>query len=160
MRYFICLFLRQSLTAVQTVAQASLELTTILPHLLECGMTGVDPPYQILFLFFDSFSFFFFKIGFSVALEPALELALVDQIGLEFTEIRLPLPPEGWNLRCASPPPGWFWFCFETASCCAVPELFKLIAILLPHLPKSGTPPCLVPCRHLCAAGTFAACGH
>ena len=32
--------------------------------------------------------------GFSVVLEPVLELALVAQAGLELTEIRLPLPPE------------------------------------------------------------------
>ncbi|ERE66520.1 hypothetical protein H671_8g19362 [Cricetulus griseus] len=32
--------------------------------------------------------------GFSVVLEAVLELALVDQAGLELTEIRLPLPPE------------------------------------------------------------------
>ncbi|CAO2599084.1 hypothetical protein LEMLEM_LOCUS9700, partial [Lemmus lemmus] len=32
-----------------------------------------------------------------VALEPVLELALVDQAGLELTEIRLPLPPECWD---------------------------------------------------------------
>ncbi|CAO2637206.1 hypothetical protein LEMLEM_LOCUS23876, partial [Lemmus lemmus] len=35
--------------------------------------------------------------GFSVALEPVLELALVDQVGLELTEIRLLLPPECWD---------------------------------------------------------------
>ena len=34
------------------------------------------------------------KLGFSVALEPILELALVDQAGLELTEICLSLPPE------------------------------------------------------------------
>ena len=41
--------------------------------------------------------FFFFLIflrqGLSVALESVLEIALVDQAGLEFTENRLPLPP-------------------------------------------------------------------
>ena len=41
--------------------------------------------------------FCFPRQGFSVALEPVLELALVDQAGLELTEIRLPLPPECWN---------------------------------------------------------------
>ncbi|KAH0520371.1 E3 ubiquitin-protein ligase RNF216 [Microtus ochrogaster] len=35
--------------------------------------------------------------GFSVALEPFLELALVDQGGLELTGICLPLPPECWD---------------------------------------------------------------
>ena len=32
--------------------------------------------------------------GFSVALETALELALVDPASLELTEIHLPLPPK------------------------------------------------------------------
>ena len=40
------------------------------------------------------FCFGFSRQGFSVALEPVLELALVDQAGLKLTEIRLPLPPE------------------------------------------------------------------
>ena len=39
----------------------------------------------------------FSRQGFSVALELALELALVDQAGLELTEIPLPLPPECWD---------------------------------------------------------------
>ena len=47
------------------------------------------------------FSFFFFfgfsRQGFCVALEPVLELALVDQAGLDLTEIRLPLPPKYWD---------------------------------------------------------------
>ena len=30
--------------------------------------------------------------GFSIALEPVLELAVVDQAGLKLTEIHLPLP--------------------------------------------------------------------
>ena len=34
---------------------------------------------------------------FSVALEPVLEPALVDQADLELTEILLPLPPECWD---------------------------------------------------------------
>ena len=34
--------------------------------------------------------YFFLRQGFSVALEPVLELALVDQAGLELTEFRLP----------------------------------------------------------------------
>ena len=42
-------------------------------------------------------SFCFSRQGFSVALEPVLELALVDQAGLELTEIRVPLPPECWD---------------------------------------------------------------
>ena len=36
----------------------------------------------------------FSRQGFSVALVPVLELALVDQTGLELTKIHLPLPPE------------------------------------------------------------------
>ena len=35
--------------------------------------------------------------GFSVALEPVLDLALVDQAGFELTEIRLTLPPRCWD---------------------------------------------------------------
>ncbi|KAH0513474.1 AP-1 complex subunit sigma-3 [Microtus ochrogaster] len=35
--------------------------------------------------------------GFSVVLEPVLELALVDQAGLALTEIRLSLPPKRWD---------------------------------------------------------------
>ena len=35
--------------------------------------------------------------SFSVALEPVLELAPVDQAGLELTEIHLPLPCECWD---------------------------------------------------------------
>ena len=37
------------------------------------------------------------KQGFAVALEPVPELALVDQAGLELTEILLPLLPECWD---------------------------------------------------------------
>ena len=43
--------------------------------------------------------FFFLRQGFSVALEPVLELALVDQADLELTEIHLPLPPKCWGLK-------------------------------------------------------------
>ena len=42
------------------------------------------------------FGFGFSKQGFPVALEYVLELVLVDQAGLELTEIQLPLPPECW----------------------------------------------------------------
>ena len=37
--------------------------------------------------------FCFSRQGFPVALEPVLELALVDYAGLKLTEIHLPLPP-------------------------------------------------------------------
>ena len=51
---------------------------------------------EILFLFF--FLFLFFETqGFSVALEPVVELDLVDQAGLKLTEIHPPLPPECWD---------------------------------------------------------------
>ena len=46
-----------------------------------------------LILFFFGFS----RQGFSVALEPVLELALIDQAGLKLTEICLSLPPDGWD---------------------------------------------------------------
>ena len=39
----------------------------------------------------------FLRQGFSVALEPVLELALVDETGLELTEIPLSLPPKCWD---------------------------------------------------------------
>ncbi|KAH0502437.1 COP9 signalosome complex subunit 3 [Microtus ochrogaster] len=42
--------------------------------------------------------------GFSVALMPVPELALVDQAGLELIEIHLPLTPKFWWLE--PPPPG------------------------------------------------------
>ena len=47
---------------------------------------------------FRQYIYLFFETGFfCVALEPVLELALVDQAGLELTEICLPLPPECWD---------------------------------------------------------------
>ena len=36
----------------------------------------------------------FSRQGFSVTLEPVLKLALAEQVGLKFTEVHLPLPPE------------------------------------------------------------------
>ena len=45
----------------------------------------------------DPDHFVVLRQGFSVALVPVLELALVDQAGLELTEIHLPLPPECWD---------------------------------------------------------------
>ena len=51
---------------------------------------------ETFFLLF-CFCFCFSRQGFSVALEPVLELALVDQAGLEHTEIYLSLPPESWD---------------------------------------------------------------
>ena len=50
-----------------------------------------------LFFFLIFLFFYFSRQGFSVALEPVLELALVDQAGLELTKIHLPLPPECWD---------------------------------------------------------------
>ena len=55
-----------------------------------------------LWFFFFVFVLFCFVLFFrdrvsSVAWEPVLELALVDQAVLELTEIRLPLPPECWD---------------------------------------------------------------
>ena len=38
----------------------------------------------------------FFETGFE-ALRPVLELAVVDQAGLELIKIRLPLPPDYWD---------------------------------------------------------------
>ena len=47
-----------------------------------------------VYLFVFCFFFQFSTQGFSVALGPILKLALVDQAGLELTEILLPLLPE------------------------------------------------------------------
>ena len=47
-----------------------------------------------LFIYFG-----FLRQGFSVVLEPALKLALVDHIGLKLTEIGLPLPPQVLGLK-------------------------------------------------------------
>ena len=59
---------------------------------LFCGV-GVSENDFLFVCLFVCFS----RQGFSVALEPALELALVDQSGLKLTEICLPLPPECWD---------------------------------------------------------------
>ena len=45
-------------------------------------------PQANLFLFFG-----FSRQSFSIALDPVLELALLDQAGLELTEIRMHMPP-------------------------------------------------------------------
>ena len=39
----------------------------------------------------------FWRQDFFMVLEPVLEVALVDQAGLELTEICLPLCPESWD---------------------------------------------------------------
>ena len=59
----------------------------------------VEPLFLFLFslLFFNFFLFWFFETGFSVALEAVLELALIDQAGLQLTEICLLLPPNSWD---------------------------------------------------------------
>ena len=60
-----------------------------------CSVFLSIPPFV---LFWGAVGFLvFLRQGFSVALEPVLELALVDQASLELTEIRLPLPPECWD---------------------------------------------------------------
>ena len=56
-------------------------------------------------LFYFILFFGFLRQGLSVVLEPVLELALVDQAGLELTEIQLPLSHECWDKRHAPPPP-------------------------------------------------------
>ena len=48
--------------------------------------------------------FCFSRQDFSVALEPALELALVDQVGLELTETHLLVC---WDIRHAPPQPSF-----------------------------------------------------
>ena len=56
-------------------------------------LSGLFPTLYYYYYYYFGFS----RQGFSVALEPVLELVLVDQAGIEFTEIRLPLPPECWD---------------------------------------------------------------
>ena len=53
-------------------------------------------PFSIGMSFYFLF-FGFLRQGFSVALGPTLELAVIDQAGLELTEIHLPLLPECWD---------------------------------------------------------------
>ena len=59
--------------------------------------SGLKTTGPVLFCFGLVFLVLFFETGFSVALVPVLELAFVDQAGLELTEIRLPLSPECWD---------------------------------------------------------------
>ena len=58
------------------------------------GEVGAIQASPFTVLSFSFFSFGFSRQGFSVASVPVLELALVDQAGLELPEIHLPLPPE------------------------------------------------------------------
>ncbi|KAH0517799.1 RING finger protein 17 [Microtus ochrogaster] len=70
------------------------------------------------------------EAGFSVALEPVLELALVDQAGLELTEIRLPLPPKGGRIK-------------ESELIKMMDEIqsnFKCLGLLEPYFWKKGEP--------------------
>ena len=66
--------------------------------------------FKVMFRIFCFVCFYvlFSRQGFSVALEPVLELAFVDQAGLEPTEIHLFLPPECW----APPLPGFMFRMF------------------------------------------------
>ena len=57
------------------------------------GLVGFD-----LVLFLLTYLLWFSETGFLCVIALAvLELALVDQAGLELTEILLPLPPECWD---------------------------------------------------------------
>jgi hypothetical protein len=52
------------------------------------------------------FMFLFLRQGFIiVGLDP--RICYVEQIDLELTEFQVPLPPECWNQRCASPGSGF-----------------------------------------------------
>ena len=57
----------------------------------------IDPNHANVCIYREQFFFGFSRQGFSVALEPLLELALVDQAGLELTEVHLPLSSEYWD---------------------------------------------------------------
>ena len=68
------------------------QLQSQLHRRLKSEITSLPGPHcNFLFLFL------FLRQGFPVALEHVLELALVDQAGLELTEITLPLSPECWD---------------------------------------------------------------
>ena len=56
-------------------------------------MTPACLKFNIVYMRYSFFSFGFSRQGFSIALEPAQELALVNQADLELTEVCLPLPP-------------------------------------------------------------------
>ena len=62
------------------------------------GMGGLKACATIpgTFILFYLLFFGFLRQGFSVALEAVLELSLVEQDGIEITEIHLPLPSECW----------------------------------------------------------------
>ena len=53
--------------------------------------------FQVKISFVVVVCFVFSRLGFSIAVEPVLELALVDQAGSELTEIRLPLLSKCWD---------------------------------------------------------------
>ena len=59
-----------------------------------CGLFEVQIYLSILSGSLFCFLFFcFLRQGLSIALEPVLELALIEQDSLDLTEIHLPLPP-------------------------------------------------------------------
>lgn len=55
-----------------------------------------SPPFPSSLTFFLCFCFVFLRQGFTVALKPALELALVDKAGIKLPKLHLPLPPGCW----------------------------------------------------------------
>ena len=84
----------------QWVSGFWLQMTTYHPGIL--SRRYYRPRYfglPYVFWFQKCVYFFLFSLrqGFTVVLEPILELALVDQASLELTEIHLPLPPECWD---------------------------------------------------------------
>ena len=66
------------------------------PRKVQVG-TSTFLPEQLGLLELFPFFFCFLRQAFSLAVEPILKLALVDQVGLELTEVYLPLPPKCWN---------------------------------------------------------------
>lgn len=58
-----------------------------------------QPASLFFFLYFFFLYFFFFETGFSLILEPVLELTLVYKVDLNLKMIRLPLPFDWLDLR-------------------------------------------------------------
>ena len=62
-----------------------------------CNLKAISQRQLKLDLYHNNNMIGFSRQGFSVALEPVMELALVDQASLKFTKICLPLLPKCWD---------------------------------------------------------------
>ena len=65
------------------------------------GIGQISVPWGQIWLWFQGQTLGFFVVVFCFwifkTVPAVLELALVDQAGLKYTAIRLPLPPECWD---------------------------------------------------------------